>query len=305
MKRLTEARPLRRMTAAAPYNVTGQKPEETAMRAITATRVVFCFFLFAAHSSAQENGRPQKLGQPTLIRADAGNGLELWQTALGPLWIPRPGADVIRHLQWEQTEQKVYNHPQAHVLKGDIVVDAGAHIGGFARVALQSGAGMVIAIEPEAANILAFQKNFPDEIRSGRVKLVTKGLWDQPGKLPLHVSSSGDSHSVVVAQSGGKEETIELVTLDDLVTSLKLTRIDFIKMDIEGAEKKALQGARQTLSRFHPRLALSSYHEAGDPAAICDLVWKAWPGYLVAAKDLFQVQPGKAVPKVLFFHPGR
>ena len=45
-----------------------------------------------------------------LLKEDPAARLELWQTALGPLWIPRPGKDVIRHLEWEQTVQNVYYH---------------------------------------------------------------------------------------------------------------------------------------------------------------------------------------------------
>jgi FkbM family methyltransferase len=241
---------------------------------------------------------------PVRISEDSAAGLELWQTTLGRLWIPAPGADVIRHLQWEQAEQRVYDYPESQVRKGDVVIDAGAHIGAFTRIALQAGARMVIAIEPESANLAAFRRNFSADLKGGRVVLVSKGLWNGPGKLPLHISPAGDSHSIVTGREGGKEETIELIALDALVAELKPPSIDFIKMDIEGAEKKALQGALQTLSRFHPRLAISSYHEPGDPAEICRTVWSAWAGYLVGSKDVLQVQPGKAVPKVLFFYEG-
>jgi FkbM family methyltransferase len=163
---------------------------------------------------------------------------------------------------------------------------------------------MVIAIEPESANLSAFRRNFSEDLRGGRVVLVAKGLWSGSGRLPLRISPVGDSHSIVAGQTGGKEQTIELIALDTLVAALKPPRIDFIKMDIEGAEKNALQGALQTLSRFHPRLAISSYHAPGDPAEICRIVWSAWTGYMVGSKDSFQVQPGRSVPKVLFFYAG-
>lgn len=185
---------------------------------------------------------------------------------------------------------------------GDVVIDCGAHIGAFTRVALRAGARMVVAIEPEKANLLAFQRNFEKEIKSGQVKLVPKGIWNTTGKLSLHLSSVGDSHSVVVPQSLGTEELIEVTTLDSVVESLKLPRVDFIKMDIEGAEQKALQGAQKVLVQYHPRLAISSYHLKGDPAAICALVWQARTDYLVESKDLVKAEAGALVPKVLFFY---
>jgi FkbM family methyltransferase len=233
------------------------------------------------------------------LEVDAKTGLELWETMLGRLWIPGPGLYVIKHLQWEQMVQKVYHHPMVHVRQGDVVLDCGAHIGGFTRVALLDGARLVVAIEPERANLAAFRRNFQRELQTGQVRLVEKGVWDTAGKIALHLSSVGDSHSAVIPQDQGKDETIDVISLDALVETLKLPRVDFIKMDIEGAELKALRGARKVLARDHPRLAISSYHQKGDPAAICTIVWQTCPDYLVASKD---ISDGPHVPKVLFFY---
>jgi len=237
-----------------------------------------------------------------LLKEDPAARLELWQTALGPLWIPRPGKDVIRHLEWEQTVQDVYHHRDVHVQTGDVVIDCGAHIGGFTRVAIRAGARMVVAIEPQSANLLAFERNLAPELKAGKVKLVRKGVWDTTGRLSLHLSEVGDSHSLVLPQNDKGEETVEVTTLDLLAGSLKLSQVDFIKMDIEGSEQRALRGARQLLKRWYPRLAISSYHLNGDPAAIAGIVWEAFPGYRVASKDLFKAPGRSAVPKVLFFY---
>jgi FkbM family methyltransferase len=237
---------------------------------------------------------------PVLVREDAAAGLELWNTALGSLWIPRPGVWVIKHLDWEQAVQKVYDHPNVRVRRGDVVIDCGAHIGGFTRVALQAGARRVVAIEPETLNLRALRRNLEPELASGRVTLVEKGVWDLSGKLPLHRSDVGDSHSLVASVTGPGDQTIEVTTLDALAEALKLERVDFIKMDIEGAERRALRGARQLLRRHGPRLAISAYHQKGDPAAIAGIVWEARPEYLVESKDLVETPHG-TVTKVLFF----
>ncbi len=253
-------------------------------------------FVTAAYSEIQSE-TPVKL-----LSEDAKAGLELWQTAMGRLWIPRPGLDVIKHLQWEQTVQMIYYHPLVHVRQGDVVIDCGAHIGAFTRMALRAGAQTVVAIEPEHANLLAFKRNFEDEIRTGKVRLIEKGVWDSTGKLSLHTSTISDSHSAVIPQNTGKEESIEVTTLDALVKELSLARVDFIKMDIEGAEQRALHGSEQVLRRYHPRLAISSYHVKGDPAAICSIVWQTCADYLVVSKDLFRPPDRVGVPKVLFFY---
>jgi FkbM family methyltransferase len=237
-----------------------------------------------------------------LIREDKQAGLELWDTMLGQLWIPKPGLYVIKHLEWEQAVQKVYDYPSAKVLRGDIVIDCGAHIGGFTRTALRAGAQTVVAVEPEIANIRAFRRNFVEELKSGKVVLVEKGVWDKNGALSLHLSQTGDSHSVNIPQNSGKDEKIEVITIDSLIQRLKLPRVDFIKMDIEGAEQNALKGAGNILAKWRPRLAISSYHQKGDPAAICAIVWEFQPNYLIGSKDFQDGAKGAGSPKVLFFY---
>jgi FkbM family methyltransferase len=237
-----------------------------------------------------------------LIREDKPASLELWDTLLGKLWIPKPGFYVIKHLEWEQIVQKVYDYPAARVLPGDIVLDCGAHIGGFTRTALRAGARKVVAVEPEKENIIAFRRNFAEELQSGKVVLVEKGVWDKNGSLSLHLSKTGDSHSVNIPQNGGKDEKIEIVTIDSLAQQLGLPRIDFIKMDIEGAEQNALKGSGQVLAKWRPRLAISSYHQKGDPAAICAIIWEFQSHYLTGSKDFQDGAKEKGVPKVLFFY---
>jgi len=134
------------------------------------------------------------------------------------------------------------------------------------------------------------------------VVLVEKGVWDKSGSLSLHVSQTGDSHSVTIPQNGSKDEKIEVVTIDSLIQQLKLPRVDFIKMDIEGAEQNALKGAGHVLSKWRPRLAISSYHQKGDPAAICAIVWAFQPNYLIGSKDFQAGAKGIGSPKVLFYY---
>ena len=61
---------------------------------------------------------------------------------------------------------------------------------------------------------------------------------------------------------------VPLTTIDKIVAELGLPRVDFIKMDIEGAEANALAGARDTLTRFKPRLAIAAEHKPDDEVDI-------------------------------------
>lgn len=268
----------------------------TALVAALGTLMALAYFQADTGATRADHGAPR------LLKTDAPAGLELWQTGLGQLWIPQPGYYVINHLNWESTVERVYDHPLVHVRRDDVVIDCGAHIGGFTRIALQAGARLVVAIEPETANLSAFRRNFEQELKSARVLLIPKGVWETTGKLPLHISKTGDSHSVIFAQKGPGDDEIEVTTLDALAGELKLDKVDFIKMDIEGSETNALRGARQVIQRWKPRMAISSYHVKGDPAALCALVWSTRSDYLVDTKDLIQAPHGSTVPKVLFFH---
>ena len=60
-----------------------------------------------------------------------------------------------------------------------------------------------------------------------------------------------------------KNSSMKLITIsiDDYIKEKKIPKIDFIKMDIEGAEVAALTGAKETIIKYKPKLAISVYHK--------------------------------------------
>jgi hypothetical protein len=62
---------------------------------------------------------------------------------------------------------------------------------------------------------------------------------------------------------GQSGETIT-TTIDSFVNEKKLSKVDFIKMDIEGAEMSALEGGIETIRKFRPKLAIAIYHSLDD-----------------------------------------
>jgi len=78
--------------------------------------------------------------------------------------------------------------------------------------------------------------------------------WRENALLTLEYDETMPLHSFVSrVKESGQGDTIA-VSIDALVEGLSLPRLDWIKMDIEGAEVEALQGARQTLRRYKPIL---------------------------------------------------
>jgi UDP-3-O-acyl-N-acetylglucosamine deacetylase len=93
---------------------------------------------------------------------------------------------------------------------------------------------------------------------------------------------------------------VPLTTVDKLVQELQLDKVDFIKMDIEGAEVKALQGAAETLKRFKPRLSISAYHQADHPMEIPKAVNAARQDYQMSCG--FCAEANHAIrPDILYF----
>jgi FkbM family methyltransferase len=193
----------------------------------------------------------------------------LWRTRDGDFWIPKRNPDALFQNLAEQ-EQDVYGIGATGVHSGDTVLDCGANIGVYTRKALDAGARTVVAIEPAPENVECLRRNFAKEVQTGRVLIQAVGVWNEAGKLPLTVDAGNSARDSFVLSFGPAASvvTIPLVTIDSLVSGLSLDRVDFIKMDIEGAEKKAIAGAANTLARFHPRLAVAMEHLADDPVAI-------------------------------------
>jgi FkbM family methyltransferase len=233
-----------------------------------------------------------------------GHRCELYQTALGRFWIPAPGTNLLALLLWEIAIQQDYDSDGVGGRPGDTVFDCGAHVGVFTRYCLQRGVKRVIAVEPDPTNLACLEANFAAEIASGQVTIIKAGVWNTKTKLPLFepggVNSGGNSFVNRAAPNIYKLDEIPVLPLDEIVGDLKLDRVDFIKMDIEGAERYALEGAAKSIARFKPRMAICTYHLADDLQVIPAIVKRAQPSYQIHGKDV-EIMAGRANIKVLFF----
>ena len=104
-----------------------------------------------------------------------------------------------------------------------------------------------------------------------RVIIRPVGVSDKKGTMYIEDNGTTDAQSL--SESGTKP--IETVTLDEDITE----PITFLKMDIEGAEKKAILGARRHISKECPKLAISIYHSNEDLLDIFNLIRSIQPDY--------------------------
>lgn len=216
---------------------------------------------------------------------------QLWQTPRGQFWIVGDGLEIPDTIALVLAEQESLIYGTVHF--GDIVLDCGADIGTFTRSALNSGAAKVIAVEPSPEKSACMRKTFDAEIKAGKVVVVPKGVWKEAGELKLY----GDS---IVDKRSANGAMVPLVTIDSLVSELHLPRVDFIKMDIEGAEKQALTGARGTLQRFKPRLAIATEHLPDDAIKIPETITGLVSDYSIACGPC-EFEAGRFRPQVLYF----
>ena len=235
-----------------------------------------------------------------------GHPWERYETDLGRFWLEAPGKETATWLIWEMTVQKDYDDGEASVRSGDTVIDCGAHVGFFTKYALGRGAARVVAVEPDPTNLAGLEANLSEEIAAGRVSVVKAGVWKERTRLTLsHLDEDSARDTFFPGLPDAKEiEGIQVLPLDEIVEELKLDRVDFIKMDIEGSEREALQGARNTMARFKPNMAICTYHIDDDTVVIPRVVKSANSLYQVQAKDIEAMQTSKGIEfrtKVLFF----
>ena len=172
--------------------------------------------------------------------------------------------------------------PQAiEPVAGDYVLDAGAGWGDTAlHFANKVGPrGHVISVEFTPTNLAIMRKNFElNPSLKPRIEIVENALWDKSGNT-MSYSENGPATRLAGKNAGATDTSVASISVDDLVKTKSLTRIDFIKMDIEGAELAALKGAEHTLRRFKPKLAICVYHRLEDFFDIPDYLASLQLGY--------------------------
>ena len=175
---------------------------------------------------------------------------------------------------WEPYLMRVM---QNRIAPDFVCLDIGANIGIFTL--LMSGlapAGHVFAFEPSTQNMSYLRQNLALNHVQNATPL-RNALWDQPGQIELFYidelagcsfidTTADDSsglkkiRSTVVQDWMGEIELhcvrdpVEGLRLDDWAAGAGLKRLDFIKMDAEGAEIAILNGARETIRRYRPTL---------------------------------------------------
>ncbi|GAP72319.1 methyltransferase FkbM domain [Candidatus Symbiothrix dinenymphae] len=164
------------------------------------------------------------------------------------------------------------------VKAGDVVIDAGAWIGDFSAYAASKGA-ITYAFEPveETFQWLCKTRDLNQKSPIFPIKL---GLGCTAGESGIFINEYNSGTNSLVFK-GDKTERITMTTLDRFVAENQLKKVDFIKVDIEGAERDMLRGASEVLRTFAPKLAICTEHLRDDPEVLEKLILEANPHYKI------------------------
>lgn len=184
--------------------------------------------------------------------------------------------------EYREVDEGPYEDGDFRINQGDVVFDCGANLGLFSAIAAQR-AEQVFAFEPIPKSIKLLEKT---QKFCKNIIICGTAVSDINGFVEMVNEDNLGQNRMVRSDMDLKENLIKVpcVTLDEFVKKNGIKKIDFIKADIEGAERNLLRGAKMILKEFAPKLALCTYHLADDPIVLEKLIKDANSKYVVQHK---------------------
>ena len=146
---------------------------------------------------------------------------------------------------------------------GQVVVDVGACYGfGVVRYSrMVAPAGRVVAVEADPAVEMVLRRNVEANALTN-VEVIPCAIWNTRGELALHVGSSDRQHNSLREGVYPSRDaiTIPTDTIDNIVRSLRLERVDLVSITVNAAEVEAVQGMDDTLRLFAPNLSIAGWY---------------------------------------------
>lgn len=132
-----------------------------------------------------------------------------------------------------------------------VAIDVGANVGALSLLmAKLCTDGRVIAIEPGPPTCLRLRENLRlNPALEHRVTVQQVGVSDQPGSMFWNQDSANRGNGGLLQKSGVE---VPVVTLDSVIERLSLSRLDLIKIDVEGMESEVIKGAMVSIRNFRP-----------------------------------------------------
>lgn len=227
-----------------------------------------------AYRAATKVGRlyPFKSGCGTFANApifrklDVWHGEDDWATVFGgSAYVPSQDY-VARAMKYVgDLDRKVSWVVDRCLNAGDTAVDVGANLGLVTlRMAAHVGpSGMVHAFEPQAWLRSYFRRTLTQNGLS-QIILHDLALGATPGEMVLRVPPDNAGAASLVSDHG-VEQTVQVETLDRMISDFRRSRIALMKIDVEGFEANVLKGGQTLLRDFPPHVILLEEHRSTNP----------------------------------------
>jgi FkbM family methyltransferase len=176
---------------------------------------------------------------------------------------------VVRSIWWDDTPPAVFIQeiePYWQVLSGrhfGVILDVGAATGQFTLSAcVRMPEASIVAFEPSPRQRALLARNVNMNGLGSRVRIESLALWNREDDMVFRTNGAISA----LRETGGPLtglpfiEKVHAQPLDVWIRGVSIGCVDLIKMDIEGAEIEALEGARALLQRDRPELLVQAYH---------------------------------------------
>ncbi|QNU67956.1 FkbM family methyltransferase [Ruminiclostridium herbifermentans] len=173
-----------------------------------------------------------------------------------------------------------YEIEEVQVNANDIVIDAGANMGMFSILAAKKGA-KVYAFEPQAVFLNYLNQNCKLNSLEGNISIYNFAVSSHECETSLSVNRDNLLSASINIDRKGHFETVKCISIDNWVATNHIPRIDFIKADIEGAERLLIDGAKYTIQKFKPQMAIATYHLDDDKEVIKRKILDICPDYRI------------------------
>ena len=154
---------------------------------------------------------------------------------------------LLRQGYFEASEQAFF---WLHGRPGDVFIDGGAHIGLYSIVAQRAAGGdaRIFAVEPSGATAGYLAANL-EANGAAAATIVRAALWKEPGEVRFAAETEGKAAYAHIAFDAEDAPAVPATTLDQIVQDAGVAQVTLAKIDVEGAEPEALQGAARSIAR--------------------------------------------------------
>ncbi|MDP8247690.1 MAG: FkbM family methyltransferase [Candidatus Tritonobacter lacicola] len=159
-----------------------------------------------------------------------------------------------------------------------VILNIGAYNNTSVMFAFLSPKSVIYAFEPQED---MHRQNVRLSEICPSIKPIKAGAWNRTGKVPFDVRVSDICGTTDSSIHDDGNSVIDVYRIDDFIAENNIECVDFIKMDIEGAELEALEGAKDTIREHGPDLAISIYHKPEHMHSIPLLIKDMCPEYKV------------------------